>query len=98
MPAWCQPRAQRAQRPRPRPCPLPLACAALISSQSADGSASNLAPFSYFNVVAHAPPHVAVGFAASRLRPHGRKDTLVNILESGWALSVAGRATACLQR
>lgn len=42
----------------------------------------NLAPFSYFNVVSHNPPHVVVGFAASRERSHGRKDTLVNILET----------------
>ena len=31
----------------------------------------------------HSPPHVAIGFAASRLRSHGRKDTLVNLLETG---------------
>eukprot|EP00887_Chlorella_sp_A99_P004648 scaffold4.g4648.t1 len=43
----------------------------------------NLAPYSYFNVLAHDPPTVAIGCCASRLRPHGKKDTLVNILETG---------------
>ncbi|PSC71889.1 Flavin reductase-FMN-binding domain containing [Micractinium conductrix] len=59
--------------------PRPIA---FVSTQSAAGE-GNLAPFSYFNVVAHAPPHVVIGFASSRLRSHGRKDTLVNILETG---------------
>lgn len=36
-----------------------------------------------FNVLAHHPPTVALGCCASRLRSHGRKDTLVNILETG---------------
>jgi hypothetical protein len=33
--------------------------------------------------MAHYPPTVAIGCSASRLRSHGRKDTLVNILETG---------------
>ena len=37
---------------------------------------------SYFNVLAHDPPTVAIGCCASRLRSHGKKDTLVNILET----------------
>lgn len=59
--------------------PRPIA---FVSTQSSAG-VGNLAPFSYFNIVAHSPPHVVIGFAASRLRPHGKKDTLVNILETG---------------
>lgn len=55
----------------------------------------NLAPFSYFNVMSHNPPHVAIGFAASSLRPHGRKDTLVNILETGWAQGGWRHAVGC---
>ncbi|EFN57380.1 hypothetical protein CHLNCDRAFT_14085, partial [Chlorella variabilis] len=43
----------------------------------------NLAPYSYFNVMAHNPPTVAIGCSTSRLRSHGKKDTLVNILETG---------------
>ena len=58
--------------------------AAFVSTRSAAG-VGNLAPFSYFNVVAHSPPHVVLGFAAASpsLRSHRRKDTLVNILETG---------------
>ncbi|KAI7842377.1 hypothetical protein COHA_004016 [Chlorella ohadii] len=59
--------------------PRPIA---FVSTQSSSGL-GNLAPFSYFNVMAHNPPHVCIGFAASRLRPHGRKDTLHNLLETG---------------
>jgi flavin reductase (DIM6/NTAB) family NADH-FMN oxidoreductase RutF len=59
--------------------PRPIA---FVSTLSASG-VGNLAPFSYFNVMAHNPPHVCIGFAASRLRPHGRKDTLFNLLETG---------------
>lgn len=59
--------------------PRPIA---FVSTQSAQG-VGNLAPFSYFNVMSHNPPHVAIGFATSQLRPHGRKDTLVNVLETG---------------
>jgi flavin reductase (DIM6/NTAB) family NADH-FMN oxidoreductase RutF len=57
--------------------------AAFVSTQSSSG-VGNLAPYSYFNVMAHSPPHVAIGFCASRLRSHGRKDSLVNILDTGW--------------
>ncbi|KAL4444869.1 hypothetical protein ABPG77_003919 [Micractinium sp. CCAP 211/92] len=59
--------------------PRPIA---FVSTENSEG-VGNLAPFSYFNVMSHNPPHVAIGFAASSLRPHGRKDTLVNILETG---------------
>jgi hypothetical protein len=50
-----------------------------LSTRGPNGE-GNLAPYSYFNVVAHAPPHVVVGCCASASRDHGRKDTLFNIL------------------
>lgn len=80
---WCFQLSTRA--------PLPAA-AAFVSTQSGQG-VGNLAPFSYFNVMSHNPPHVAIGFAASQLRPHGRKDTLVNILETGWVARAAERCS-----
>lgn len=63
--------------------------AAFVSTLSSSG-VGNLAPFSYFNVMAHNPPHVCIGFASSRLRPHGRKDTLFNLLETGRAGGLPG--------
>ncbi|RDA94801.1 hypothetical protein CP533_4249 [Ophiocordyceps camponoti-saundersi (nom. inval.)] len=57
--------------------PRPIA---LISSQRSDGSALNLAPFSYFNVVAHDPPLYVVGFTSDA--GPGAKDTLRNVVES----------------
>lgn len=44
---------------------------AWVSTLAADGT-RNLAPHSYFNLVAHDPPHVMIGSS-------GRKDTLTNI-------------------
>jgi hypothetical protein len=61
-----------------------------VSTQNSEGR-GNLAPYSYFNVMAHNPPTVAIGCSASRLRSHGRKDTLVNILETGCVLLVLGQ-------
>ncbi|KAI0114851.1 hypothetical protein F4814DRAFT_417310 [Daldinia grandis] len=59
-----------------------------VSSQAADGSARNLAPFSYFNMVSHDPPLFALGVAATLAAP---KDTLRNILDSGeCVVSVVG--------
>lgn len=60
--------------------PRPIA---FISTIGPDGKTGNLAPFSYFNTVGHAPPLVAIGFAATKLRDHELKDTLYNILETG---------------
>ncbi|PFH63129.1 hypothetical protein XA68_17773 [Ophiocordyceps unilateralis] len=57
--------------------PRPIA---LISSQRSDGTAQNLAPFSYFNVVGHDPPLYIVGFTSDA--GPGAKDTLRNVLES----------------
>jgi flavin reductase (DIM6/NTAB) family NADH-FMN oxidoreductase RutF len=56
--------------------PRPIA---FISTRSADGKTTNLAPFSYFNLVNHDPPLFVVGFT----RPNGEaKDTLHNLLET----------------
>ncbi|KAF3800318.1 hypothetical protein GCG54_00007766 [Colletotrichum gloeosporioides] len=56
--------------------PRPIA---FLSTRSADGSVTNLAPFSYFNMVNHDPPLFVVGFAASVDKP---KDSLKCLLES----------------
>lgn len=58
--------------------PRPIA---FVSTVSTTGE-GNLAPYSYFSMVSHYPPYVVIGCAASRLRQHGKKDTLVNILET----------------
>lgn len=58
--------------------PRPIA---FISTISADGTTTNLAPFSYFNVMNHDPPLFVVGFATDAAR--GAKDTLRNISETG---------------
>jgi flavin reductase (DIM6/NTAB) family NADH-FMN oxidoreductase RutF len=50
------------------------------STVSKDGKSSNLAPFSYFNVINHDPPLFIFGFAGGLDRP---KDTLKNLLDSG---------------
>ncbi|KAK8088610.1 hypothetical protein PG997_003571 [Apiospora hydei] len=50
-----------------------------VSTRSPDGSATNLAPFSYFNMVNHDPPLFVLGFAGNLERP---KDTLKNLVES----------------
>ncbi len=51
-----------------------------ISTLSAGGIA-NLAPYSFFNGVASNPPQVM--YASSGTQPHGPKDTLTNIRETG---------------
>ncbi|KAF9012400.1 hypothetical protein BDQ17DRAFT_1271484, partial [Cyathus striatus] len=55
--------------------PRPIA---FVSSLSASGQ-PNLAPFSYFTMVAHNPPLICVSFALSQRRP---KDTRENILST----------------
>ncbi|CAG8957328.1 hypothetical protein HYFRA_00010751 [Hymenoscyphus fraxineus] len=50
-----------------------------ISTRSADGTSTNLAPFSYFNMICHDPPLFTVGFAGGL---DNCKDTLRNLLES----------------
>lgn len=56
--------------------PRPIA---FISTASTDGSSSNLAPFSYFNLVNHDPPLFTVGFSCSVSEA---KDTLRNIIDT----------------
>ena len=50
-----------------------------VSTRAADGRSTNLAPFSYFNLVSHDPPLFVLGLAASLERP---KDTLKNLVET----------------
>lgn len=56
--------------------PRPIA---LISTQSADGKTTNLAPFSYAQVVCHDPPTFIVGISGST---EAVKDTMKNLVES----------------
>lgn len=49
------------------------------STISADGKSTNLAPFSYFNMVNHDPPMFVLGFAGGMDRA---KDTLKNLLDT----------------
>ena len=58
--------------------PRPIA---LVSSAGADGG-RNLAPFSYFGLVAHDPPHVVIGTCATSGRENRQKDTQQNVLET----------------
>ena len=57
--------------------PRPIA---FVSTRSHDG-VDNLAPYSFFNAVAYAPPTVV--FSSSRRVEHKSKDTLRNIEETG---------------
>jgi flavin reductase (DIM6/NTAB) family NADH-FMN oxidoreductase RutF len=52
----------------------------LISTRSKDGSSSNLAPFSYFQVINHDPPLFTVGYAGGF---DNQKDSLRNLVETG---------------
>ncbi|KAK1756277.1 hypothetical protein QBC47DRAFT_379621 [Echria macrotheca] len=56
--------------------PRPIA---FLSTVSPTGSSTNLAPFSYFQVIAHDPPLFVVGFASSLARA---KDSLRNLVET----------------
>jgi len=51
-----------------------------ISSLSEDGTV-NLAPYSFFNAVSTDPPMVM--FASGGLQPHGAKDSLANVEQTG---------------
>lgn len=51
-----------------------------ISTMSSDGI-HNLAPYSFFNGVSTAPPMVM--FASNGRQPHGAKDSLANVEETG---------------
>jgi len=57
--------------------PRPIA---LISTKSLDGKTTNLAPFSYSQVINHDPPLFVVGFVGSLEKA---KDTLKNLNETG---------------
>ncbi len=46
----------------------------------------NLSPYSYFNVMSHDPPYVAIGCCRTRGRPNQMKDSEQNILETGCGL------------
>lgn len=51
-----------------------------LSTVSADGNSTNLAPMSYTNVVSHDPPIFTIGLSGGKGAP---KDTTRNLLESG---------------
>lgn len=51
-----------------------------VSTRSADGSSTNLAPFSYFQLVNHDPPVLVIGYSGGFDRA---KDSLRNLRESG---------------
>ena len=51
-----------------------------VSTRSKDGSSTNLAPFSYTQVVNHDPPIFIVGYAGGY---DNAKDSLKNLMESG---------------
>ncbi|KAI8467891.1 MAG: hypothetical protein J3K34DRAFT_428932 [Monoraphidium minutum] len=55
---------------------------AFVSSASAAGDV-NLAPYSYFNVMSHDPPVLAIGMSRSGSRGGGKKDSMINIEETG---------------
>ncbi|KAJ2966912.1 hypothetical protein NQ176_g9922 [Zarea fungicola] len=57
--------------------PRPIA---FVSTRSADGKITNLAPFSYFNIVTHDPPTFMISIASGVANA---KDTLKNLLETG---------------
>lgn len=48
-----------------------------VSTITEDGKSTNLAPFSFFNVISHDPPLFILGFSGGYNRP---KDTLTNLL------------------
>lgn len=50
-----------------------------VSTVSADGTSTNLAPFSYFNLVGHDPPMFVLGFSGGLGKA---KDTLQNLLDT----------------
>ena len=48
-----------------------------VSTISADGKSTNLAPFSYFSVISHDPPLFTLGFSGGMDKP---KDSLANLV------------------
>lgn len=63
--------------------PRPIA---FLSTRSADGKTTNLAPFSYFNFFNHDPPLFVVGIVPDGTKEGGAKDSLKNITETGEAV------------
>lgn len=70
--------------------PRPIA---FLSTRSADGSTTNLAPFSYFQIVGHDPPLFVIGFSspldAARAKDslrnlHARGECVINIISEGF--------------
>ncbi|OIW33022.1 hypothetical protein CONLIGDRAFT_570696 [Coniochaeta ligniaria NRRL 30616] len=60
--------------------PRPIA---FVSTRSADGTTTNLAPFSYFQMVNHDPPLFVIGFASALTPEDKSKDTLRNLAATG---------------
>lgn len=60
--------------------PRPIA---FVSTVSKDGKTTNLAPFSYFQVINHDPPLFVVGFATSLEAAAQAKHSLHNLHETG---------------
>lgn len=59
--------------------PRPIA---FVSTVSPDGKTTNLAPFSYFQVINHDPPLFVIGFASSLEGAAAAKHTLHNLAET----------------
>lgn len=72
-----------------------------ISSRDAQGR-DNLAPYSFFNMVAYKPPQVVFATTSAKADRSGAKDTLANVRETGafcvnvtsWDLREAMNATS----
>ncbi|KAL2263336.1 hypothetical protein VTK26DRAFT_7216 [Humicola hyalothermophila] len=60
--------------------PRPIA---LLSTRSADGASTNLAVFSYFQLIGHDPPLFVIGFASPLEASRGAKDSLRNLHATG---------------
>ncbi|KAF2749399.1 flavo protein-like protein oxygenase [Sporormia fimetaria CBS 119925] len=51
-----------------------------VSTLSEDGKSTNLAPYSFFNMISHDPPLFVLGFSMGQGKA---KDTMVNVLATG---------------
>ncbi|GAB1320066.1 hypothetical protein MFIFM68171_10276 [Madurella fahalii] len=81
--------------------PRPIA---LLSTRSADGRLTNLAPFSYFNVICHDPPLFTIGFAsaleASRAKDslrhlHDTRECVINMIADGFVEAANSTSINC---
>ncbi|KAF8072997.1 ywrF [Scenedesmus sp. PABB004] len=59
--------------------PRPVGFTSTLSS----AGAANLSPYSYFNIMCHSPPLLALGICRAPGRGGGKKDTLANIEATG---------------